>query len=66
MNYDETILDIENTFRRLFLEMVRIYQNPDAVNSKRDVDNLSSIYTVLLEVDKNKNILPFDSTQNSL
>jgi len=68
MNYDDTtILDIEkNTFRRLFLEMVRIHQNPDAINSKRDVDNLSNIYTILLEIDRNKNILPFDSTQDSL
>lgn len=47
------VLDIENNLRkRTFLEMVRIAQTDNAMNSRKDIDGLSSIYTFLLQIDK--------------
>lgn len=47
------ILDTErNLFKRTFIEMIRISQNQNAINSKKDIDNLSSIYTYLLTLDR--------------
>ncbi|KAK9882602.1 hypothetical protein WA026_022230 [Henosepilachna vigintioctopunctata] len=49
------ILDKENnTKRRLFLEMVRIYQNKNSMNSRRDIDGLSSIFSYLIDYDAKK------------
>lgn len=47
------ILDTErNLFKRTFIEMIRISQKQNAINSKKDIDNLSSIYTYLLTLDR--------------
>lgn len=55
INYEEAkILDIEPNFKkRTFLEMVRITQSDFSMNSRRDIEGLSSIYTYLLKLDKN-------------
>lgn len=58
-----TILDKERScFRRTFLEMVRIHQTPEALNSKKDIDGLSSIYTFLLELDRSQHTRPRATT----
>lgn len=49
------ILDTEpNTRKRLFLEMVRISQEDKSMNTKRDIDGLSTVYTYLLQLDKER------------
>ena len=54
MNYDDIkILDSQiNTKKRTFLEMVRIAQSDKAMNSRKDIEGLSSIYTYLINLDK--------------
>lgn len=48
------ILDRENnTKKRTFLEMVRISQSEETMNSRKDIEGLSSVYTYLLHLDKN-------------
>lgn len=48
------ILDRESNYRRrTFLEMVRICQTDNSINSNRDVDGLSSIYSLLIDMDAN-------------
>lgn len=43
------ILEIEPNYKkRLFLEMVHINRNPNTLNFKNDVENLSSIYSYIL------------------
>lgn len=66
MNYEEPkILDVENnTFKRTFLEMVRIHQTTDSMNYRRDIENLSNMYTFLLEIDKKNNTPQTRPTQN--
>lgn len=55
-NYDDTkILDREsNSKKRQFLEMVRIVQHKNAINFRKDIDGLSSIYTYLLHLDNQR------------
>lgn len=46
------ILDVEtHLHKRLFLEMVNIYQNSNCINKKTDIQNLTCIYTYLLKKD---------------
>lgn len=54
INYDQVqILDIErNSFKRTFLEMVRIAQTEETMNYRKDLDKLSYIYSHLLDLDK--------------
>lgn len=48
------VLDCETNIRkRTLLEMIRIAQNDDSINSKKDVDSLSSVYALLIDIDKN-------------
>ena len=59
------ILDSEvNYKKRTFLEMVRIAQTSTAMNSRRDIEGLSSIYVYLLELDKNSKIRTRSATTN--
>lgn len=53
MNYDAVkILDTSTNYKkRTFLEMVRISQNTQAMNSKKDIDGLSHTYIYLLQLD---------------
>ncbi|XP_044766380.1 uncharacterized protein LOC123322469 [Coccinella septempunctata] len=55
-NFEEVaILDREKDFnRRLFLEMVRISQEDHCMNARKDIQNLSNIYSLLIEWDKKK------------
>lgn len=55
-NYEEvTTLDCHSsTIKRSFLEMTRIAQEPDCMNKRSDISNLSQIYTYLIEMDKRK------------
>ena len=57
MNFEEVkILDTEKNFKkRTFLEMVRITQADNSMNSRRDIEGLSNIYTYLLQIDKQCN-----------
>lgn len=49
------ILDIEaNKSKRLFLEMCYIQQNSNSINKRSDIQNLSSIYCQLLQIDSVK------------
>lgn len=51
------ILDIENNLnKRTFLEMVRIIQNENSINSRKDICNLSSMYSYLIQLDSLKHI----------
>lgn len=54
MNFEDIkILDSEQNFKkRTFLEMVRITQAENSMNSRRDIEGLSNIYTYLLKIDK--------------
>ena len=56
-NYDDvSILDHSNSYKkRTFMEMARISQNPNAMNKRSDIANLSNIYSYLLHLDNNKN-----------
>lgn len=52
---DIKILDTEtHLHKRLFLEMVNIYQNKNCLNKKTDIQNLTCIYTYLLKKDSEK------------
>ncbi|XP_044757350.1 uncharacterized protein LOC123315616 [Coccinella septempunctata] len=55
-NFEEvSILNKEkNLEKRLFLEMVRISQEEHCINARKDIQNLSSIYYLLIEWDKRK------------
>lgn len=49
------VMDVEsNQRKRTLLEMIRISQNDRSMNSKKDVDSLSSVYALLIEIDKNR------------
>lgn len=54
MNYEDMkILDTQiNTKKRTFLEMVRIAQTDNTMNSRKDIEGLSGIYTYLIHLDK--------------
>lgn len=59
-NYDSiSVLHSERILnKRLFLEMVEINDEPNSMNKKTDINNLSTIYTYLLKLNKdlhNKN-----------
>ncbi|XP_044764459.1 uncharacterized protein LOC123321021 [Coccinella septempunctata] len=62
---DLEILDTEtNSWKRKFIEMIRITQEPNAINHKKDIDNLSAIYANLVEIDKmsrNRNPIQMDT-----
>lgn len=50
------VLITENRLRkRLFLEMVEIHLSVSTVNKRRDIDDLSSIYSNLLNIEHNNN-----------
>lgn len=51
IDYDNSrILDSEkNLMKRVFLEMVHINSNSNSMNKRTDLNNLSQIYTYLLE-----------------
>lgn len=50
------ILDVERHWKkRLFLEMVRISQTDDPMNSRRDIEGLSDIYSNIIQLLKNNN-----------
>lgn len=68
MNYQQaSVLDIEqNLFHRTFLEMVRIHQEDECINTKQDISGLSSIYTFLLDVDKHKDSFFKQNTHSSI
>ena len=49
------VLDRESNYRnRLFLEMFHIKTTTDAVNFKKDVENLSNIYSFIIHLDTEK------------
>ena len=54
MNFEDVkVLDTEQNFKkRTFLEMVRITQTENSMNSRRDIEGLSGIYTYLLKIDR--------------
>jgi hypothetical protein len=49
-NYNNTkiIKTEKNTKKREFLEMVEIHRNKNSINDKKDINNLSKIYTAVL------------------
>lgn len=53
--YDDVlVLDREASLtKRCFKEMCRIAQEDNAINKKTDIDNLSHIYSYLIDLDKN-------------
>lgn len=56
------ILNTENNLhKRLFLEMSNIYKEPNSVNSRKDIENLSLIYTYLLNLNKNNELSQYNS-----
>ena len=61
MNYEGVkILDSNNnTYKRLFLEMVRISQSEKSINRRTDIDNLSVIFSQLLKWDKDLKLRRF-------
>lgn len=49
------ILDYENnTNKRSFLEMVRIFQNSNCINSRKDISGLSIIFSYLFHIDDSR------------
>lgn len=58
LNYNEVrILDYEsNSQKRMFLEMCHIFNEPEAMNARTDIEGLSVIYTYLLHSHANRRI----------
>ena len=47
------ILDIERNYtKRCFLEMYHIYKTEDTINKRSDIQDLSAVYTNILELNK--------------
>lgn len=60
------ILDVEKHWKkRLFLEMVRISQADDPMNSRRDIEGLSDIYSNIIQLLKNNSRERLDNSLDS-
>ena len=57
----EILEKVTSYYKQIFLEMVHIHREPFTMNKKSDIQNLSTIYSYILKLEREKYLSLLDS-----